>query len=63
MNPIAVYLTADQSRLFVIFQKHHELIERLERAGFFQLTDGKAEILVDKFGAIGDVFIHKRFTK
>lgn len=60
---IPIYLTDDEAKCFVSFQKHRGLIKLLEDVGFFTLKNGRVEININEFGQVGDIYVHKRYNE
>jgi hypothetical protein len=49
---VTIELTDYEAKQFVVFQKHRELFEMLEHAGFFELKNGSLELHKDTFGKV-----------
>lgn len=47
-----VYLSEDECRQFIVFQKHRALIGLLESIGAFNIVDGSVRIHFGKMGRI-----------
>ena len=58
MNTIPVHLTDEEAKTFVVFQKHRDIIDALDKAGFFTLKGGSIEIHVDPNGKVREVWTH-----
>lgn len=58
MNTIPVHLTDEEAKTFVVFQKHRDIIDALDKAGFFTLKGGSIDIHVDLNGKIREVVTH-----
>ncbi len=58
MNTIPIHLTEEEAKQFVVFQKHRDIIEALEKAGFFSLRGGSVEIHVDLNGKVRETWTH-----
>lgn len=56
-----LFLTDDEIKLFIEFQKKHALIKLLESLGVFDIKSGSVEIHFTAQGEIGSVDIHKHF--
>lgn len=50
MNNITVFLTDEDAKLFVTFQKRHELVSLMDKAGAFDIHDGSVTINFDSSG-------------
>lgn len=61
-DKITVYLSDDEAKLFVDFQKHRGLIRLLQNIGFFGLSSAKVEIFINKEAQIGDILVQKKYT-
>lgn len=56
-----VYLTEEEAKRFVAFQKHYAFIQLLDSLGVFDIRSGSVEVHFDAFGRIGLVDIHNHY--
>ena len=56
---IPVYMSEEETRLFIGFQKHHKLFEVLEREGALGLPNSSFEVHFDSEGKVRVIDLHK----
>lgn len=62
MDTIKIELTENEAQLFVLFQKHHAIIQVLETCGFFDMKNGSVEIHKDYDGNVKVAKVHKNLN-
>ncbi len=65
-NQITIFLTDDQAKKFVEFQKNYETFRILQERGVFNIRNGNAVLHFDSFGVLqtierGDILYARRF--
>lgn len=58
----AIYLTDNEAKQFVDFQKHYTLIGLLQSINAFDIKSGSVTIHFDKIGAIKGIEKHEVFS-
>ena len=58
MALVAVQLTEEDAKLFLIYQKRYQFMKLLESLGVFDLKNGSAEIHFDNLGQIAKIDLH-----
>lgn len=62
MTPtITIFLTEEEAKRFVQFQKHYAIIGLLESVDAFKLINGSVTIHFDALGKIGAIEKHQDF--
>lgn len=62
MDKTIIYVTPEEARLFIEFQKRYAFIKLMESLGVFDVTTGSVIVHFNAKGEIGKVEVNKSYT-